>query len=142
VQADAILRMTLGQLVNLEQERLAGEHAELLKEIAEYLRILSDDANIRAIIRDDLLEIKKKFGDERRTEITGEEIGSVDLEDLITEAARVSRGPRPRTKTRSSTCSSPARTPTCSSSRISARFIGRRSMTCRSSNATAAAARL
>jgi DNA gyrase subunit A len=85
VQADAILRMTLGQLVNLEQERLAGEHAELLKEITEYLRILSDDANVRAIIRDELLELKKKFGDERRTEITGEEIGSINLEDLIEE---------------------------------------------------------
>ncbi len=85
VQADAILRMTLGQLVNLEQERLAGEHAELLKEITEYLRILSDDANIRAIIREELLELKKKFGDERRTEITGEEIGSINLEDLIEE---------------------------------------------------------
>jgi DNA gyrase subunit A len=89
VQADAILRMTLGQLVNLEQKKLADEHAELLKEVREYLRILSDDANIRAIIRDDLLEIKKKHGDERRTEITGEEIGSVDLEDLITEETMV-----------------------------------------------------
>ncbi|HUE72109.1 MAG TPA: DNA gyrase subunit A [Pirellulaceae bacterium] len=85
VQADAILRMTLGQLVNLEQERLAGEHAELLKEITEYLRILSDDANIRAIIHEELLDLKKKFGDERRTEITGEEIGSINLEDLIEE---------------------------------------------------------
>jgi DNA gyrase subunit A len=85
VQADAILRMTLGQLVNLEQQRLAGEHAELLTEIKEYLRILSDDANIRAIIRDELAEIKKKFADERRTEITGEEIGSIDMEDLIEE---------------------------------------------------------
>ncbi len=85
VQADAILRMTLGQLVNLEQERLGGEHAELLKEMGEYLRILSDEANIRAIIRDDLLEIRKKFGEERRTELSGAEIGHVDLEDLITE---------------------------------------------------------
>jgi DNA gyrase subunit A len=81
--------MTLGQLVNLEQEKLAGEHAELLKEIGEYLRILSDDANIRAIIKDDLLEIQKKYGDKRRTEVTGEEIGSVDLEDLITEETMV-----------------------------------------------------
>jgi DNA gyrase subunit A len=89
VQADAILRMTLGQLVNLEQEKLAGEHAELLKEIAEYVRILSDDRNIRALIRDELLEIKKKFGEDRLTEITGEEIGSVDLEDLITEETMV-----------------------------------------------------
>jgi DNA gyrase subunit A len=89
VQADAILRMTLGQLVNLEQQKLADEHAELLKEMGEYLRILSDDKNIREIIKGDLQEIKRKFGDERRTEITGEEIGSVDLEDLITEETMV-----------------------------------------------------
>jgi DNA gyrase subunit A len=89
VQADAILRMTLGQLVNLEQQKLSDEHAELLKEAAEYLRILSDDDNIRAIIKDDLLEIRKKHGDERRTDITGEELGSVDLEDLITEETMV-----------------------------------------------------
>ena len=51
VQADAILRMTLGQLVNLEQEKLAGEHRELLDEITEYLRLLSDEKNIRDMIR-------------------------------------------------------------------------------------------
>jgi DNA gyrase subunit A len=89
VQSEAILRMTLGQLVNLEQERLSGEHAELLAEILELLRILGDEANIRAIIRDDLLEIKKKHGDDRRTEISGDEIGSVNLEDLITEETMV-----------------------------------------------------
>ncbi len=89
VQADAILRMTLGQLVNLEQEKLGDEHRELLDEITEYLRILSDEQNILAIIREDLLEIKKKHGDERRTEISGEEIGSIDLEDLITEETMV-----------------------------------------------------
>src|SRR5690606_14511085 len=57
VQADAILRMTLGQLVNLEQERLADEYAKLLGEIGEYLHILSDDRNIQAIIKDELAEI-------------------------------------------------------------------------------------
>jgi DNA gyrase subunit A len=89
VQSDAILRMTLGQLVNLEQEKLAGEHAKLLEEIAEYTRILSDEKNIRAIIREDLVEVRKKHADERRTEISGEEIGSIDLEDLITEETMV-----------------------------------------------------
>jgi DNA gyrase subunit A len=89
VQSDAILRMTLGQLVNLEQEKLAGEFAKLLEEITEYMRILSDDKNIRAIIREDLVEVRKKHADERRTEISGEEIGSIDLEDLITEEAMV-----------------------------------------------------
>ena len=85
VQADAILKMTLGQLVNLEQERLGKQHAALLEEILEYQRILSDDDNIRAIIRDDLAEIKKKLADPRRTEISGEEIRNIDLEDLIEE---------------------------------------------------------
>jgi DNA gyrase subunit A len=89
VQADAILRMTLSQLVNLEQERLGGEHAELLAEMGEYLRILSDEANIRAIIREDLVEIRKRFGEDRRTELSGAEIGHVDLEDLITEETMV-----------------------------------------------------
>ena len=85
VQADAILRMTLGQLVNLEQERLGDEHRKLLEEIGEYLRILSDEDNIYQIIRDDLSEILKKHGDDRRTEISGEELGNINVEDLIAE---------------------------------------------------------
>ena len=89
VQADAILRMTLGQLVNLEQERLAEEHRKLMEEIAQYLEILSDERNILAIIRADLEEIRRRFGDPRRTEISGEELGSLDLADLITEETMV-----------------------------------------------------
>ncbi len=89
VQADAILRMTLGHLVNLEQEKLGDEYRELLKEIAEYLRILADEKLIRAIIREDLLEIKRKHGDKRRTEITGEEATDIDVEDLINEETMV-----------------------------------------------------
>ncbi len=89
VQADAILRMTLGQLVNLEQEKLGEEFRKLMEQITEYQRILSDDANMLAIIRDDLLEIRKKYADERRTEISGEEIGSMDIGDLIPEESMV-----------------------------------------------------
>ncbi len=89
VQADAILRMTLGQLVNLEQEKLGNEHKELLEKIREYNRILSDRNNILDIIRDDLKELKKKYPEPRRTEISGEEVGEVDLEDLITEETMV-----------------------------------------------------
>ena len=89
VQADAILRMTLGQLVNLEQEKLGGEHQELLEKIREYNRILSDRENILDIIREDLKELKKKYPEPRRTEISGEEIGEVDLEDLIAEETMV-----------------------------------------------------
>jgi DNA gyrase subunit A len=89
VQADAILRMTLGQLVNLEQERLGEEHKKLLADITEYNRILSDENNIRAIIREDLVELKRRYGDKRRTEISGEELGEINMEDLITEETMV-----------------------------------------------------
>ena len=89
VQADAILRMTLGQLVNLEQEKLVDEHRKLLGEITEHRRILSDRQNILDIIREDCRELKRKHGDPRRTEISGEELGEIDLEDLITEETMV-----------------------------------------------------
>lgn len=89
VQADAILRMTLGQLVNLEQEKLSEEHSQLLLEITDYLEILGDQTRIYAIIREDLEEIKRRFGDARRTEINFEEVGNIDLEDLITEETMV-----------------------------------------------------
>lgn len=89
VQADAILRMTLGQLVNLEQEKLSDEHAKLLDEIAEYTSILGDPERIKAIIRDDCQVLIDKHADKRRTEISAEEIGEVDLEDLIEEETMV-----------------------------------------------------
>jgi len=89
VQADAILKMTLGQLVNLEQEKLIDEHTKLLEQITEYLTILSDEANIYAIIREDCEELARKHGDARRTQLSGEEIGDVDIEDLIEEETMV-----------------------------------------------------
>lgn len=85
IQADAILRMTLGQLVNLEQERLGGQHAKLLEEIREYQRILSDDKNVYQIILDDLDEIKRKHADPRRTVLSSEDLATIDIEDLIEE---------------------------------------------------------
>jgi DNA gyrase subunit A len=89
VQADAILRMTLGQLVNLEQNKLGEEHRALLAEIAEYNRILSDRNNILELIREELRELKRKHAEPRRTEISGEEIGDINLEDLIEEEIMV-----------------------------------------------------
>ncbi len=89
VQTDSILKMTLGQLAGLEQEKLANEHAEILKEIQEYRRILSDPANIYAIIREDLVDIAKRYGNDRVTEITDEELGNYNMEDLITEETMV-----------------------------------------------------
>ncbi len=89
VQADAILKMTLGQLVNLEQEKLVDEHAKLLEQIDEYLSILADEARLYAIIREDCDELARKHGDERRTQLSDEEIGEVDVEDLIEEETMV-----------------------------------------------------
>ncbi len=89
VQADAILRMTLGQLVNLEQQKLADEHGELLAEIIDLGGILADQSRIYAIIREDCEMLIKKHGDARRTEISSEEYGEVDMEDLIEEETMV-----------------------------------------------------
>ncbi len=90
VQADAILRMTLGQLVNLEQEKLADEHAKLLLEIGEYLEILGNESLIYAMIREDMEQlVGSKHADARRTEISHEELGEVDMEDLIEEETMV-----------------------------------------------------
>jgi DNA gyrase subunit A len=89
VQADAILRLTLGQLVNLEQEKLGGEHRDLLAKIGDFRRILSSDANIKALIREDLSELETKHADDRRTEISGEAGDIRDMAELITEATMV-----------------------------------------------------
>ena len=85
VQAEAILKMTLGQLVNLEQERLGEQYRELLVEIKEFLKILGDEDNIRRMIREDLSEISEKYADKRRTEISTDELTDVVDEDLIEE---------------------------------------------------------
>lgn len=81
-QAQAILDMRLQRLTGLEREKIEEEYAELLKKIAEYKAILADEQLVLAIISEELREIKEKFGDERRSEITvGEE--SIEDEDLI-----------------------------------------------------------
>jgi DNA gyrase subunit A len=81
-QAQAILDMRLQRLTGLEREKIESEYAELQKKIAEYKAILADEQLILQIISDELNEIKEKFGDERRSEIT---IGmeSIEDEDLI-----------------------------------------------------------
>ena len=88
-QAEAIVSMQLGSLANLEREKLQGEHAQLLESIAEYLHLLSDEAHIRAVIREDMEEIQSKFGDKRRTTISDEELGDYDKEALIAEESMV-----------------------------------------------------
>ncbi|WP_127587576.1 DNA gyrase subunit A [Paenibacillus koleovorans] len=81
-QAQAILDMRLQRLTGLEREKIEAEYAELLAKIAEYRAILASEQLILGIISDELREIKDKFGDERRSEITiGED--SIEDEDLI-----------------------------------------------------------
>lgn len=88
-QSEAIVSMQLGSLANLEREKLVAEHRSLLDNIAEYLRLLSDESNIRAVIRQDMEELKAKFSDRRRTDISDEELGDYDKEALITEQPMV-----------------------------------------------------
>ena len=88
-QAEAIVSMQLGSLANLEREQLHGEYAGLLADIAEYLRLLSDETNLRSVVRTDMVEIKDKYGNSRRTDISPEEVRHVDREDLITEQPMV-----------------------------------------------------
>ncbi len=88
-QSDAIISMQLGSLANLEREELNGEHIKLLEEIGGYLDLLSNEDNIRAVIRDDMLQLQSKHGDKRRTEISDEELGDVNKDDLITEEPMV-----------------------------------------------------
>lgn len=88
-QSEAIVSMQLGSLANLEREKLVAEHQHLLDNIAEYLRLLSDEANLRAVVRQDMEELKARFPDKRRTNISEEELGDYDKEALIAEQPMV-----------------------------------------------------
>ncbi len=81
-QAQAIVEMTLGKLTGMERDKIEEELARLHALILELEGILADPAKIDAIIKEEMLEIKKKFSDERRTEIVAA-IDDIDLEDLI-----------------------------------------------------------
>ncbi len=87
-QAQAILELRLHRLTGLEHEKLLNEYEEKLREIAEYLEILSDADRLIAVIREELEEIVTEYGDERRTEITASQ-HDLTVEDLITEEDRV-----------------------------------------------------
>jgi len=89
-QAQAIVDMRLGSLTGLEIEKLDAEHAALVAEILDLEDILAKEERVSAIIRVDLDEMVTKFGDDRRTEISSEEIdGSFDIEELIAEELMV-----------------------------------------------------
>ncbi|MEW6587224.1 MAG: DNA gyrase subunit A, partial [Nitrospirota bacterium] len=88
VQAQAILDMKLQRLTGLEREKIVSDYRETIKEIERLRAILASPALVDNIIRDDLLEIKKKFGDRRRTEITGA-AKDLTIEDLISDEEMV-----------------------------------------------------
>ncbi len=84
VQADAILGMQLQRLTGLEIEKLARNYSDICEEIAGYEAILSDEALVLDIIREDIFELKDRYADERRTLIVGD-VGDFNIEDLIAE---------------------------------------------------------
>ena len=87
-QSMAILEMRLQRLTSLEQDKMNNEHADLLKSIIEYKEILASDERIRNIIKDELNDIAKRFGDKRKTEIAAE-YEQIETEDLIPDAPAV-----------------------------------------------------
>ena len=84
IQAQAILDMRLRALTGLERKKIKDEHDDLMERIGELRAILADESRLMALIREELLEIKEAFADDRRTEIVPAE-GEIDLEQLIAE---------------------------------------------------------
>jgi DNA gyrase subunit A len=83
-QAQAILEMQLQRLTALERDKIDAEYTELIKKIAYYEMLLKSEPKVFEVIKEELQELKKRFGDERRTEILGE-IQEFTIEDLIAE---------------------------------------------------------
>jgi DNA gyrase subunit A len=84
-QAEAVVRMQLGQLAALERDEIFKEYNGLRQEILSYEQLLSSDRNILEVIRKDLVELRDKYGDERRTQIIDAGPRVLNLEDLIAE---------------------------------------------------------
>ncbi len=84
VQAQAILDMRLKALQGLDREKLQAEYDELQEKITYYISLLEDPVKLKGVLRDELVEIRDKFGDERKTEIQEIE-DEIDIEDLIEE---------------------------------------------------------
>jgi DNA gyrase subunit A len=84
IQAQAILEMQLRRLQGLEREKIENEYAELMKQIEYYKQLLADEALLMNVIKDELLDIKKNYGDARRTKIAPD-AAEIEEEDLIEE---------------------------------------------------------
>lgn len=87
-QAEAVVNLRLGQLAALESDEILQEYTALREQIRGYETLLSDDANVRAVIRDDLEKMAAKYGDDRKTEVT-DDGADVDMEDLIEDEPNV-----------------------------------------------------
>lgn len=87
-QTDAILEMRLRRLTGLERNKIEDELKELREKIAYYKRVLEDESLVREIIKEELLEVKRKFGTPRKTKISGE-AKDIEVEDLIADEAMV-----------------------------------------------------
>ena len=85
-QANAILEMQLRRLTGLEQDKIRAEYDDLIKKIAEYEAILADKNKVLALIKNELLEDKEKYGDDRKTQILPEQ-GELNIEDLTPNTA-------------------------------------------------------
>ena len=84
IQAQAILDMRLKALQGLDREKLQAEYDDLMEKIKYYLELLADENKLKAVLRQELIEIRDKFGDDRKTEIQDIE-DEIDIEDLIEE---------------------------------------------------------
>ena len=84
IQAQAILDMRLKALQGLDREKLQNEYDELEKKIAYFVELLSNETMLKGVLKDELIEIRDKYGDERKTEIQDVE-DEIDIEDLIEE---------------------------------------------------------
>ena len=88
IQANAILEMRLKTLSGLQREKIEEEYNELMKQIERYRAILASEKLVCDIVKDELIEVKNKYGDERRTQIIAAE-GEIETEDLIKEETTV-----------------------------------------------------
>jgi DNA gyrase subunit A len=84
-QSEAVVRLQLGQLAALERDEILKEYNQLREQIHGYEALLSSEKNILALIRADMVELRDKYADERKTQIIEQELKSISLEDLIAE---------------------------------------------------------
>jgi DNA gyrase subunit A len=88
-QAEAVVRLQLGQLAALERDEIVREYGELRRQIVEHERLLSSEKNILQVVRQDMEQLRDKYGDDRRTQIVEGPVGPISFEDLIAEEINV-----------------------------------------------------